>query len=126
MKAAIAAASAGVAVMKGPIGGAGPPLEAPGQLRLFVPGVDGAVADLVQPHRGQPGAPLQFRGQVVAALAGVGRDRAFAEGAERVRGLRHAREMGAATARSSPEGDDRRDGPGGTRTPNQAVMSDPL
>lgn len=55
--------------------------KVPGDLRLGVAGVDGGVADLVQPDGAQARAALELGGQVVEGGAGLRRDGPAAEGA---------------------------------------------
>jgi hypothetical protein len=59
--------------------------EALGDLGLAVAGMDGRVADLVQPDRAPVRPAFQLRSQVVEAGAGAGRDRSLAERADRIR-----------------------------------------
>ena len=49
--------------------------QASGDLGLGVAGVDGAVTDLMQPHRAEPGTAAGARHKVMQAAARAGRDR---------------------------------------------------
>ncbi len=57
-------------------------IEPLGQLGFGKPGMDGAVADLMQAHRAHVCAALEPRRQMVAARFSLGRNRPAAQGAD--------------------------------------------
>ena len=58
--------------------------KVPGKLRLAQAGVDLAMTDVMQKHGRAALAAFQFRDQVMPALFDGRRDRAVAEGADRI------------------------------------------